>query len=264
MPFETMVLCAPIVGLHRLTGETALFKRFMRSKIVAATVGWLVAAYMVLVKYTTRWDVTLPEQTRALMGNGEGLIAVTWHSRFLMLNAAWKKRYQTPHVLISRSRDGQIVAYTSRFLGLKTIRGSAKTEKDTGAKGGEKAGRGIAAALKSGGCIVITPDGPRGPRQRMSLGALRLARMSGAPIVPCLFAVKNRKVMRSWDKFVLPLPFGRGRIIWGTPVTLAPDADDAQLQKVRAMLEASMNQFLSEADSDMGHVPILPAERKVI
>ena len=262
MPFETTSILRPDRGLHRLTGETALFKRFMRSNTVQAILGWLVAAYMVLVKYTTRWDVTLPDETRAIIGNGKGLIALTWHSRFLMLNAAWKKRYQTPHVLISRSRDGQIVAHTSHFLGLKTIRGSTKTGKDVSAKGGEEAGRGITLALKTGGCIVITPDGPRGPRQRMSLGALRLAKMTGAPIVPCLFAVKNRKVLNTWDRLVLPLPFGRGRILWGVPITLAPDADDAHLKHVQAMIETSMNQLLSEADSDMGHTPIMPEERK--
>lgn len=234
----------------------------MRSNLIALCAGWLIAAYMVIVKYTTRWDVTLPDATRALIGTDQGLIALTWHSRFLMLNAAWKRRYQLPHVLISRSRDGQVVAHTSRFLGLKTIRGSAKAAVKQKAKGGETAGREITRALKSGGCIVITPDGPRGPRQRMSLGALRLARATGAPIVPCLFAVKNRKVFNSWDRFVLPLPFGRGRIIWGLPITLDPGADDTQLEAIRERLETQMNTLLSQADQDMGHSPMPPADPK--
>lgn len=235
-----------------------MFKRFMRSSAAALILGWLVAAYMVIVKYTTRWDVDIPDTTRALMGNGEGLIALTWHSRFLMLNAAWKRRYQTPYVLISRSRDGQIVANTSHFLGLKTIRGSAKKATKIDSKGGAEAGHAITSAIEGGGCIVITPDGPRGPRQRLQAGALRLAKMTGAPIVPCLFSIKQRKVFKSWDRFVLPLPFGRGRIIWGEPQFIPKDITPEALESLRFALEKEMNTLLSRADRDMGHIPIVP------
>lgn len=235
-----------------------MFKRFMRSQGVSVMLGWLVAAYMVVVKYTTRWDVDIPEATRAMMGNEQGLIALTWHSRFLMLNAAWKRSYQTPHVLISRSRDGQIVAHTSRFLGLKTIRGSAKKATKVDSKGGAEAGHIITRAIEGGGCIVITPDGPRGPRQRLQPGALRLAKMTGAPIVSCLFSVRRRKLFDSWDRFVLPLPFGRGRIIWGEPRLIPKDATPAAIEKLRLVMENEMNTLLSRADHDMGHIPIVP------
>jgi len=182
-----------------------------------------------------------------------------------MLTAAWKKNYQLPHVLISRSRDGAIVAHTSHFLGLKTIRGSAKKaakgDMAAKAKGGAKAGMDIVSALETDACIVVTPDGPRGPRQRLGDGAIRLARLTGAPLVPCTFAVRNRKQFNSWDKFVLPLPFGEGKIIWGTPVTVPADADDRKIEHFRERIESEMNIFLADADRAMGHVPIEAAER---
>jgi len=173
-------------------GEVAqVFKRFMRSNAVQITLGWLVAAYMTLVKYTTRWEIEREDHIQPIIDGGKGFIALTWHSRFMMLTAAWKKNYQLPHVLISRSRDGAIVAHTSRNLAAK-------------AKGGAKAGLDIVTALESEACIVITPDGPRGPRQRLGDGPIRLARLTGVPIVPCTFALRNRKQFNSWDKFVLP------------------------------------------------------------
>lgn len=234
----------------------------MRSKLVQATLGWLLAAYMVLVKYTTRWTVERTDVAGPVIGNGKGFIALTWHSRFLMLNSAWKKTYQMPHVLISLSRDGALVSYTTRFLGLKTIRGSARKAGTKKAKGGSTAMRGMISALNAGGCIVITPDGPRGPRQRLGDGPLKLAKLSGCPILPCTFSVKNRIAFKSWDRFILPLPFGRGRIIWGTPIYIADDATDRDIETYRERIETEMNIFLADADRALGHDPIEPAEVK--
>ena len=235
-----------------------MFKRFMRSGAVQSLAGFLVAAYMTLVKYTTRWEVIGEEHVAHLMGNGEGLIAMTWHSRFLMLNSAWKKNYALPHVLISRSRDGAIVAQTTRFLGLRSIRGSSKKRGSDRVKGGAKASMEIVSALERGGCIVITPDGPRGPRQRVGDGPLRLAKLTGAKIVPCIFSISRRKQFDSWDKFILPLPFGRGKIIWGSPVSLPENVDEELVELQRLAIECEMNTLLAEADTAMGHAPVLP------
>ena len=246
-----------------------MFKRFMRSNAVQMTLGLLVASYMTFVKYTTRWDIERSEQVTSIIEGKKGVIALVWHSRFMMLTSAWKKQYQMPYVLISRSREGNIVAHASHFLGLKTIRGSSKkmTKEDkqkVSSKGGAKASLDIVTALENNGCIVVTPDGPRGPRQRVSEGSLRLARLTGAPLMPCTFAVKHRKVFNSWDRLILPLPFGRGKIIWGTPVTIPPETTDSKLEDIRARIESEMNMFLSKADSAMGHEPIspLPIETK--
>jgi len=221
--------------------------------------GGLVALWMTLVKYTTRWEIIHAERAAPIIESGEGLIALTFHSRFLLLTSAWKKRFQHPHVLISRSRDGAVVAWTCRWLGLSTVRGSAKNAAKTKVKGGGKAGREILDAIEGGGCIVITPDGPRGPRQRVPIGPFRLAKLSGAPVLPCTFAVANRKQFDSWDRFVLPLPFGRGRIVWGTPQHVMDDADEAEIEAIRARVETEMNALLAEADAALGHEPVQPA-----
>jgi lysophospholipid acyltransferase (LPLAT)-like uncharacterized protein len=230
----------------------------MRSKAVQASLGWLLAAYMVIIKHTTRWTVERDDIAANVIGNVKGIIALTWHSRFLMLNSAWKKSFQPPHVLISRSHDGALVAYTARFLGLKTIRGSSRKVGSNTSKGGSSALRGRKAALDGGACIVITPDGPRGPRQRLGQGPLRLAKMTGHPILPCTFSVKNRVAFKSWDRFILPLPFGRGRIVWGTPVTIPEDATDHDIEKIRQDIETEMNILLRKADQALGHAAIEP------
>lgn len=234
-----------------------MFKRFLRRPAVQSALGWLVAQYMRLIKATTRWEVRHPERVEDIITGRKGVIALTWHSRFLMLTSAWKRDYQLPYVMISRSRDGAVVAATCKALGLQTLRGSSKKRGKN--KGGEEAAAGAVTAVKSGGCVVITPDGPRGPRQRLGDGPLRLARATGAPIMPCTFAVARRKQFDSWDRFVLPKLFGKGLIIWGTPVTISKHATDEELENIRLSIETEMNALLAEADKSLGHIPVAPA-----
>jgi len=234
-----------------------MFKRLLRRPGFQSTLGWSVAQYMRLIKATTRWEVRHEERVAGIVAGRKGVIALTWHSRFLMLTAAWEPDFQLPYVMISRSRDGAVVAATCRALKLQTLRGSAR--KSGKAKGGEAAAAGAVTAIRSGGCVVITPDGPRGPRQRLGDGPLRLARATGAPLMPCTFSVARRKQFDSWDRFVLPKPFGKGLILWGTPVSVPFDTSDADMESIRMGIETEMNALLAEADIELGHTAIDPA-----
>jgi len=234
-----------------------VFKRLLRRPAVQSGLGWSIAQYMRLIKRTTRWEIRHADRVDHILGSGMGVIALTWHSRFLMLNSAWKEDELDPYVMISRSRDGAVVAGTCKALGLKTIRGSRKKKgKD---KGGDAAAAHAMTAVRSGGCVVITPDGPRGPRQRLGDGPLRLARATGAPIMPCTFAVARRKEFDSWDRFILPKLFGTGLILWGTPVSISADTSDDSLEAIRLEIETEMNTLLAEADKELGHAPVEPA-----
>ena len=226
----------------------------------AVAAGTLLAGWMALVKRLNRWDVRGFERVQDLVGADQGLIALTWHSRFLMLNAAWERGWQMPHVMISRSRDGDIVHHTSRALGLKTLRGSSlKVGSEDKNKSGREAGRGAVEAIRAGACVVITPDGPRGPRQRLQPGALRLARATGAPVLPCLFGVSRRQLLDTWDKTVLPGIMGRGVIHWCRPVWVEAGTSDAELEAIRQRVEAEMNRALAEVDAACGHAVVSPA-----
>ena len=138
-----------------------MLKKIMQSAFMQTLIGSFVAAYMVFVKYSTRWEFDRADISAPVIKKGQGLIALTWHSRFLMLNCAWNRKTGPHlHVLISRSRDGEIVAKTCQFLGLSVIRGSAKKITKVQDKGGEKAGRDIIGTLDSG-CLLYTSPSPR-------------------------------------------------------------------------------------------------------
>jgi len=73
------------------------------------------------------------------------------------------------------------------------------------------------------------------------------------------FAVARRKQFDSWDRFILPKLFGKGLILWGTPVSISPDTSDAALEEIRLSIESEMNALLAQGDSELGHMPVDPA-----
>jgi lysophospholipid acyltransferase (LPLAT)-like uncharacterized protein len=155
-------------------------------------------------------------------------------------------------MLISRHPDGQLIARTVAHFGIRTVAGSSS-------RGGGAALRLMVKALKAGDCVGITPDGPRGPRMRASEGAIHVARLSGAPLVPAAFGARARKVLGSWDRFVVAAPFAGGAFVWGEPIEVARDADDAAIERARRTLEDSLNAVTAEADRLCGQEPVEPA-----
>ena len=221
----------------------------------------LLAGYMGLVRRTTRWQFEGIDVLTPLQQSGEGFIACAWHSRFLMTTAGWSTMPQKPHVLISQSRDGNLVAYTSKFLRLGVVRGSRKGKDSDKNKGGAGAMREMIDVLAAGDCIFMTPDGPRGPRMKMGQGPLRLAKLSGAPVIAYALSVSNNKLFNSWDRFMLPLPFGCGKIIFAGPVHVDKNADSDTVETARLKLENLLNTASQKCDKDVGSEIILPASR---
>lgn len=233
-----------------------MFKRFMEFKLIQIISGLLIALYMLLVKHTTKWSIENETLLNEIIKNDQAFILITWHSRLLMLNAIWNDKRVKPYVLISKSRDGAIITNACRFLGVKTIRGSIKNNKGNNSKGGKSASHEIIKALNNKGCIIITPDGPSGPRQYMKNGALRIARIANVPIYPVIFSIQKRKIFKTWDRFVFPLPFNKGKIIWSNPVNISKKTTDRELENIQIEIENIMNDLIDFADSACGHCPI--------
>ena len=113
-------------------------------------------------------------------------------------------------------------------LGFPAIRGSStKKSAPDKVKGGAAAFRDVLKWLKGGGGIAITPDGPRGPAEQLAEGAVMLAKVSKAPVLLVGLACRPARRLKTWDQAVLPLPFGRGAIVWDGPIH-AGAADDAE------------------------------------
>jgi lysophospholipid acyltransferase (LPLAT)-like uncharacterized protein len=239
-------------------------RSILGNPFVQFLIGRTIGLYMLFVGVTTRWTrVNRAAVEPFWRTDGGKVIGCIWHGRFSLIHKNWAFGPGIPKakMLISQSREGGIVAHTSRTVGAEVIRGSAAKRGQQ--KGGVEAMRAMARHIEDGGVIAMTPDGPRGPRMRVKRGPIQLAKLAGAPLIGVTWSTSNRIVFDSWDRFILPLPFGRGALIWTDPIDPpAMDASDAEFEAVRLKLENEMNRIAAEADRITGVEVIEPAPAK--
>lgn len=176
-------------------------------------------------------------------GTETGKIFCGWHGKSFVF--AWDRRNQGDTVIISHSNDGDIQNEIFTRLGYQTLRGS------TG-RGGERALIGAIRALRGGGSMAMTPDGPRGPSGVIQSGVMVMAQKSGAVLVPVGIAVRPAWRASSWDRYVIPLPFARVRILYGAGIPLAKDATPEEVEAKRLELQAEIDRLEDQAAAEMG------------
>ncbi len=230
------------------------FARLVRTEPVQAALAWLAAQFIRLVHMTTQWTVVQPPVTERFLSSGRPFIACFWHGRMLLMRAALPSG-TTIHILISEHRDGILISRALANLGVMTVAGSSK-------RGGVSAFRSMQRLLAEGQTVAVTPDGPRGPRMRAKLGAIKAAQLAGVPLLPISGAARRRRVLGTWDRFCLALPFGRGVVLWGEPIEVPDEAGRAELERLRLMLEDRLNEMTTEADRRFGQSVIEPAARR--
>lgn len=170
---------------------------------------------------------------------GERIIFAFWHGRLLMMPFAYPGAPVA--TLISQHRDGEYISRIAVLFGSRVIRGSAT-------RGGVRAFKQMILALKEGFDLVITPDGPRGPQAKVKSGVIELAKLTGAPIVPVTFSAARHRALKSWDAFLIPLPFSRAVYIWGDPMYVEPMATKEEVAKYQDILAERLDLLTMKAD----------------
>jgi len=135
------------------------------------------------------------------------------------------------HVLVSPSPDGDISEKLLEANGYHVIRGSSS-------RGGARALREMLRILDEGAVLFITPDGPRGPMHSMNPGLAFMARATGREIVPLGFACDRAWHADSWDRFTIPKPFARVCVVYGDPVSVSREADEAEQEEATSLVRA--------------------------
>ena len=189
--------------------------RPLRNPVIQTALAWLLARWMRFCYATIRWEHHNQDLAEAVWKQGGGVLVVFWHSRTSLAPYSWPlDRAQPVKGVISRSADGEFVAKAVARLGIPAVRGSSsnkdKTDRD---KGGTQALRDGLRQLKVGG-LAITPDGPRGPVRTMAEGLPLMAKLSKAPVLFLGLSCNPAIRLNSWDKALIPRPFGRGAVVW--------------------------------------------------
>jgi lysophospholipid acyltransferase (LPLAT)-like uncharacterized protein len=228
-----------------------LKRRLLVLAPLRAALARVAAGYIRLVHRTTRWRIESPESSRPYVSGQRPFIGCFWHGRLSLMLAA-KPPGRRVHVLVSGHRDGLLIARGIARLGVATVEGSSR-------RGGAEALRRIAQLVRDGAVVAITPDGPRGPNMRAKGGAIKAAQLSGAPLLAVTGAVSRRRLLGSWDRFCLALPFARGVVLWSEPIAVPRGADKAELETLRLGLEERLNALTAEADRRCGQTAVEPA-----
>ncbi|HEX9899365.1 MAG TPA: lysophospholipid acyltransferase family protein [Candidatus Methylomirabilis sp.] len=203
-------------------------------------VPWIASRLLRAVAATLRRADIGREHVDACLAKGERCIVAFWHGRLLMMPFVYPGRPAT--LLISQHRDGEYLTRVAQWLEFNVVRGSAT-------RGGVLAFKQLIQALRDGRHVVITPDGPKGPRHRVKSGVIDLARLTGMPILPVAFGAWPRTILRSWDQFLIPHPFARGVYVWGEPLYVPADADKVAVEKFQTFLADRLDALMMEADA---------------
>ena len=177
------------------------------------------------------------DQIKSLTGP---YILTLWHGRIFYLFYYLRNRPDY-FLLISPSADGDLLAKLAYLMGYSVIRGSTF-------KKAVPAARSLIRILRSGKRIIIIADGSRGPCCVAQSGSIQLAGITKLHLFPMTFSAKNKVTLNTWDKFILPLPFTRCSINFGTPINLASRASEELIEEKRLELETQLNQLSSECD----------------
>ena len=172
------------------------------------------------------------ESVERLKREKKGFIAAFWHNRILPI--MWAERKQGVVTLVSRSRDGELIARALKKLGYCVVRGSSS-------KGIVSSTKVLIKELEEGRIVAIIPDGPRGPVYTVRPGIISLAQATGAPILPLTAVVSSYWKVNSWDGFMIPKPFSKVTIVYGEPIYIErnsdPEKETIRLRKTLFQLE---------------------------
>lgn len=179
-------------------------------------------------------------------GPAEGCIFAFWHARMLPL--AFTHRGRGGAVLVSRSHDGELIARVLERLGFVTARGSST-------RGGGEGALEMVTLAAERRMLGITPDGPRGPAERMKPGLAWLASRTGRPVVPIATAADRAWVLGSWDAFRVPMPFARVCVAFGEPVIVPQGLGEEAAEGWRDRLEEALRRITLEVRTMAGEGP---------
>ena len=188
---------------------------------------------------STRMIVLGHEAYSELRANNHPVVLLVWHGRIFLVPFFFRKRNIMP--LISPSDDGEIVARIMMGWGYKILRGS-------GSHVIAKAWSEMVKELQQGGEVIIVPDGPKGPNRKMKLGALRLAQQTGAYLVPFSFSTSKKKILNSWDSFLMFYPFRKLVAVYGEPIAVGENLNEAEFEEERKRIQKILVDLDDKAD----------------
>ncbi len=190
-----------------------------------------------------RFRVSGAEHYRRYWDAGKPVVFVLWHGR--LLPCTYHHRQLGLTTLISQHRDGDYIAGIVAGWGYHPVRGSSS-------RNATAALRELVRSVRKGSSVAITPDGPRGPRGELKPGAVALAQLTGAPLIPASCSADRAWWFGGWDRFLVPQPFARCSIAFGPAVEVPREAGPDLLERLRSETETRLHTLTRSLDVATG------------
>ena len=213
----------------------------MKKNLYKQVLPYIFFVILYLIGKTLRIQIINRDVESRLEKQGKAIIYTFWHGRMLYFPYLYRFSNKST-ILTSPSEDGEIVARTAKIFGFSSIRGSSF-------KRGGPALLKMTRSIKEGKAVTMVADGSRGPLYKVQEGIINLAYLTGAPILPVVYGVKNKIQLKTWDRFIIPLPFSKIKVMYGDPVYVDKKTEEKKSKSKLEELEKKLKEITQAVDS---------------
>tara|TARA_Y100000746_G_scaffold40292_1_gene29968 strand:- start:1350 stop:2030 length:681 start_codon:yes stop_codon:yes gene_type:complete len=217
-------------------------KKLLKHFIVQQLLALIAFIYIVFVKITSNIKYENIDSPKKYWQNKKPFILAFWHGQLMTFSYTWKINKKL-NILASSHSDGRFGASIARYFKLNNIPISSDSN--------NLSLRPIFKILNSNNYIAITPDGPRGPKEKVSEGIIKIAKISKVPIIPVGFGSSKNFCLKSWDSFLITLPFSKCRIVWGDSITIPENLEDQEIATYKKIIEEKINECVKKAKENL-------------
>ncbi len=226
----------------RLAGFIKSFSRYVLQHKLMIILYYIIRLYFLTIRIESVNEATVLQHLQ----RGGKLIVALWHQRIVTaINYARRFGSYRPSVMISSSRDGDLIAAVFSRMNFRPVRGSSSLN-------GKKALLAMVEDLNHHPLAVQILDGPRGPRGVIKPGLIVMAKRSGVPVIPVYVSVSRAWVLRSWDRCLIPKPFSKVVVHWDQPIAIPGEMNEQRFEEFRLGVEKRMLENQRRYDSRFG------------
>ena len=217
-------------------------KKLLKNFFIQHILAIIVVLYIYLVRLTSKINYINLSIPQSFWKNNKPFILAFWHSQLMLISYTWKSPKKI-NILASSHSDGRFGAIVGKYFNLYNIPTSINKSK--------LSIRVIYQKLKEKSYVGITPDGPRGPKEIVSEGIIKIARATNTPIIPCGFWSSKNFHLKSWDSFLVTLPFSKCRFVWQKPLYIPKATKDTDIKHYQNLLKNMINDSVSNAKKNI-------------
>ena len=217
-------------------------KKILKNYFIQYFLAFALSIYIKFVKLTSSIKIENENYPNEYWNNNQPFILAFWHSQLMTISYIWKSKKKIS-ILASGHSDGRLGSMVANHLNLNNIPTSNNKKKISL--------RPIFKIIKSNNYIGITPDGPRGPKEKVSDGIIKIARSAKIPIIPIGFWSSKKISLNSWDSFLVTYPFSKCSFVWGEKINIPDNLDNNQINDYKIILENKINACVEKAKKNL-------------